>query len=123
MQQQLRTQRSPFTLILVCIVALLCGHHAAAQITEFPYHQDFEGDHNWSLDSLWETQVLGATVEVAEHGRPGLFNAMKGQMSYAYSPVFDCSAMVEGPLVSMYILPDYEEPSGHWVKAEYSVDG
>ncbi|WP_052158291.1 choice-of-anchor L domain-containing protein [Lacinutrix jangbogonensis] len=111
-----------FTLLLV-IITLFLSYSANAQITTYPYSEDFEtGDGGWVLDNTTNgSWALGtpaaAVINSAASGSnswatnlTGDYNL--GDSSTVTSPIFDLSALA-APAISFSI----------WWESEFSWDG
>ncbi|HAA15242.1 MAG TPA: hypothetical protein DCE41_27520 [Cytophagales bacterium] len=107
-----------FLFLTGIVFSICCAQNSFAQITTFPYQEDFEGSHGFTFsgtNSSWEVGTpSGVGFHVAYSGTGALGTHLSGnhndaELSYATSPVFDFSGLTDDPILSFFL--NYEVDS------------
>ncbi|HAA14999.1 MAG TPA: hypothetical protein DCE41_26220, partial [Cytophagales bacterium] len=120
-----------FALVSLCIFSL-----AQAQITTFPYQQNFDSTHDFTLSGVadvWDADTLSGTGFYTAYSGVGALGTnlsgtySSGDTSYATSPVFDFSGLTIDPYVSFQMKYAFEQGgffgSNGYLRMEISLDG
>ncbi|MCR9170898.1 MAG: T9SS type A sorting domain-containing protein [bacterium] len=117
---------------LLTIAALAFGFSSLAQITSFPYTEDFEsGPGGWTpTGGIWQ-QGTPTTTNMVAANEQCINNVFATNLTGSYnnsaleivtSPVFDCSSMTSDPVIKFDMFRLNEQCCDEiWV--EYSLDG
>ena len=111
----------PFFRLLVFFSSVLQVSLAVAQVNTFPYLEDFEEGSDFDgfdLNNNWGTSTFDGA------GNHELMFNMYG-FSSTDSPIFDCSAMTEDPILSVYLRFSFSRFRDYYgqVNTWYSLDG
>lgn len=101
-------------IISLCLLSLLCTHNASAQITTYPYVEDFEsGPAGWTVEGVntsWELGIpSGSYIDSAASGENAWVTNLSGnnfsnEFGWVVSPVFDISSLTTPYLQFNYWL-------------------
>ncbi|HAA12329.1 MAG TPA: hypothetical protein DCE41_11760, partial [Cytophagales bacterium] len=101
-----------YQLLTGLLLSVCCIQLSPAQITNFPYQENFETSHgftlsgtnsSWAVGNLSGTGFYSAQDGVAALGTNLTTAYNNNELSYATSPVFDFSGFAEDPLLSFYL--------------------
>lgn len=117
----------------LCLGLFLASH---AQVSTFPYQQNFDAAHDFTLTgvaNIWEAATLSDTGFYTPYSGTGALGTnligdySPGDTSYATSPVFDFSGLSADPYLSFHLKHALEQSgffgSNGYLRVELSLDG
>ena len=118
--------------LLPLLTGLAISFSIQAQVSTFPWTEDFEGTNTFTFSGTGSSWAVGTVAESGFYtsyqgsevlGTNLSGDLVQGELSYATSPVYDFSALSEDPFVSFALKYDLREGFSNDLKVELSLDG